>query len=269
MIALTTPYLWYTTRATGFVTLALFTIVVTLGTLVANRVGGTVVGRFELNELHRSVSMVAMVFLGLHVATTALDSFAPTGWLSVVVPGASHYRTLGVALGAVAIDLMIAVWVSSLLKARVAPRSWRFIHWFSWAAYAAALVHAYATGTDARHGVGLYALVLAAAVVLAAATWRALGRPARAAGRTALSPLARAPRPLPTVARPPKDPRTRRLGERDPGRPHGARPNAPTHTPGAPTRPSSAHRPDAHRGETDRANGPSIPHAPRPRRGPR
>ena len=266
MIALTTPYLWYTTRATGFVTLALFTVVVTLGTLVANRVGGTVVGRFELNELHRSVSMVAMAFLGLHVATTALDSFVPTGWLSVVVPGASHYRTLGVALGAVAIDLMIAVWVSSLLKQRVRPGSWRFIHWFSWAAYAAALVHAYATGTDARHGVGLYALGLAGVAVLAAAAWRALGRPARASGRTALSPLARAPRPLATVgSRPPKDPRARRLGERDAARPAGARPPAPTHPPTTPSRPPATHRPAA-RPEPGRPDAPSFPRAPRPGR---
>jgi sulfoxide reductase heme-binding subunit YedZ len=74
VIALTSPYLWYTTRATGFVALILLTLVVALGTFVATRVGGTLVGRFELNELHRSVSIIAVVFLAIHITSTVIDS---------------------------------------------------------------------------------------------------------------------------------------------------------------------------------------------------
>ncbi len=189
MIALTSPYLWYTTRATGLVSLALFTVVVSLGTLVANRVGGSTVGRFELSELHRTISVIAMVFLAVHVATTVVDSFVSTGAISVVVPFTSSYRRWGVGLGAVAVDLMIAVWISSLVKSRIANRSWRFIHWFSWFAYAIAIVHALLTGTDARRGLGLVIVVASLAIVAGAAVWRFTARPTRAAGRTALSPL--------------------------------------------------------------------------------
>ena len=190
--ALTTPYLWYTTRATGFVALVLLTLVVSLGTLVANRIGGTIVGRFELNELHRSVSIVALVFLAIHIATTVVDSYVPTGWISILVPMTSAYKRVPIALGAVAFDLILAVWISSLLKVRIANRTWRFIHWFSWLAYATAIVHTLLTGTDSRHGVGLIAVVACSAVVAAAGVWRFFGRPTRAAGRTALSPLAMA-----------------------------------------------------------------------------
>lgn len=192
MIALTTPYLWYTTRATGMVTLILFTLVVSLGTLVANRVGGTVIGRFEINELHRSVSIVAIVFLVIHITTTVIDSFASTGWFSAIIPFASEYRRVGVAVGAVAFDLILAVWISSLLKVRMKNESWRFIHWFSWLAFASAILHAYLTGTDTKNGVGLGVVGACALCVLVSALWRYLARPARAAGRTALSPLAAA-----------------------------------------------------------------------------
>lgn len=190
MIALTSPYLWYTTRATGMVTLVLFTIVVTLGTFVANRIGGTYVGRFEVNELHRSVSMVAIVFLAIHVTTTVIDSYVPTGPLSVFVPFSSEYKRVAVGLGAVAVDLILAVWISSLLKVRIANTTWRFIHWFSWLGFAISIVHGYLTGTDGRKGWGLIVLAVCTAVGLADALWRYLGRPTRAAGRTALSPLA-------------------------------------------------------------------------------
>ncbi len=189
MIALTSPYLWYTTRATGLVTLVLFTLVVSLGTLVANRIGGTTVGRFELNELHRTISAVAMAFLAVHILTTVVDSYVSTGPLATVVPFISSYKRLPVALGTIAFDLMIAVWVSSLLKVRIANQSWRFIHWFSWLAFAISIVHALTTGTDARKGVGLVVVVLCLAVVAGAASWRYFARPTRAAGRTALSPL--------------------------------------------------------------------------------
>jgi predicted ferric reductase len=198
MIALTTPYLWYTTRATGIVALILFTLVVSLGTLVANRIGGTIVGRFEINELHRSLSMVAIVFLAIHIITTVLDSYVSTGLISAVIPMTSAYKRVAITFGTVAFDLILAVWISSLLKLRVANSTWRFIHWFSWIGFSTALVHAYLSGTDSRTGIGLVLVSACGAVVLVAALWRFFGRPTRAAGRTALSPLARVKAPANT-----------------------------------------------------------------------
>ena len=193
MNAFISPYFWYTTRATGIVALILFTLVVTLGTLVANRIGGTIVGRFEVNELHRSISIVAVVFLAIHITTTVLDSYVPTGWISAFVPMTSAYRRVPIAVGTVAFDLLLAVWISSLMKVRIANKSWRFIHWFSWLSYATAIVHVYTSGTDTKKGIGLIVVIVCATVVVGAGAWRFLGRPSRAAGRTALTPLAMAP----------------------------------------------------------------------------
>ncbi len=201
MLAVTSPYLWYTTRATGLVTLVLLTVVVSLGVLVANRVGGTSVGRFELAEIHRTVSVLAIVFLGIHIATTVADSYVATGPLSVVVPWTSSYRRAAVGLGAVALDLMVAVWITSVVKSRLAYGTWRFVHWLSWIAYPSALAHALLAGTDARHGVGLAVVVASLSVVAGAALWRVAARPPRAAGRTALSPLR-----TPADAGPPRRP---------------------------------------------------------------
>lgn len=228
MLALTSPYFWYTTRATGLVAMVLFTAVVTLGSLVANRVGGTSIGRFELNELHRSVSMVAVVFLILHIVTTVMDSFVSTGIVSAFIPMTSSYKRVPVALGAVAFDLILAVWVSSLLKARIANQTWRFIHWFSWLGFATSIVHGLLTGSDSRSGVGLLLVLTCSLTALAAGVWRILGRPARAAGRTALSPLAAAP----ASARP--APRGRPLGQdptRTPSPERGRAMPQPTRTP--------------------------------------
>jgi peptidoglycan/LPS O-acetylase OafA/YrhL len=76
------------------------------------------------------------------------------------------------------------------MKARIANSSWRFIHWFSWLAVVAAIVHGFMTGTDSRSGIGLGVVIACACAVFSSALWRFAKRPARALGRTALSPLA-------------------------------------------------------------------------------
>ncbi len=198
MSALTSPYLWYTSRATGLVCLVLFSAVIVLGALVSNRVGGRRVGRFEISEIHRSLSLVAMVFLMVHVASTVFDTYVSTGLLSAVVPFVSSYDRVGVAIGTIAIDLMLAVWVSSLIRSRIRPQSWRYIHWLSWLAFVSAVLHAVLIGADTRKSWGIALSAVCVLAVLGAASWRALARPHRAGGRTALSPLTPALDPPPS-----------------------------------------------------------------------
>ena len=89
-----------------------------------------------------------MVFVGLHVVTTVSDAFAPIGWLSVVVPFTSPYRRLWLGLGTISVDVLLAVTISSLLRQRINPRTWRALHWLAYASWPLAVVHGLGTGTD-------------------------------------------------------------------------------------------------------------------------
>lgn len=189
MTALTSPYIWYTSRTTGVVSLVFLTLVCVFGILVSTRVGGRRIGRFEINELHRSVSMTAMIFVAIHVITTVIDTYVPIGWISSVVPYTSSYKRLPVAIGTVAFDLMLAVWLSSIVKERLNFTTWRALHWGAYLAFANAALHAYTVGTDAHARWCLYTLYGCLGLILCAVAWRILARPARAAGRTAYSPL--------------------------------------------------------------------------------
>lgn len=189
MSAFTSPYFWYTSRTTGVVSLVFLTVVCVLGILVSTRVGGRRIGRFEINELHRSVSMTTMIFVAIHVVTTVIDTYVPIGWISSVVPYTSAYKTLPVAVGAVAFDLMLAVWLSSLVKERLHFATWRAVHWGAYLAFVSSAVHAYTVGTDAHSHWCLYTLYGCLGLMTVALTWRIVARPQRAAGRTAYSPL--------------------------------------------------------------------------------
>jgi methionine sulfoxide reductase heme-binding subunit len=177
---------WYLTRSTGGVALLLLTIAIAIGLVDVQRWSTPRWPRFLVDSLHRNVSLLAMVFLVLHILTSVLDSFAPISLLDAIVPFAGSYRPLWLGLGAVSFDLLIAVTLTSVLRQRVGYTSWRAIHWLTYVSWPIALIHGLGTGSDAA-SIWLLALsTFCAAVVLAAVLVRvAAGWPEHLARRGA------------------------------------------------------------------------------------
>jgi sulfoxide reductase heme-binding subunit YedZ len=142
--------LWYLTRGSGLVCLILLTASVVLGILTTVRVSGPRWPRFLIAALHRNVSLFVMVVLVFHIAVAILDSYAPLGWLDAVLPLHSSYRPIWLGLGALSLDLLLAVIVTSLLRARLGHRRWRAVHWASYASWLSAVVHGLGTGSDTK-----------------------------------------------------------------------------------------------------------------------
>jgi len=184
--AATSPsFFWYLTRGSGAVALVLLTLSICLGIATTMRWRTASFPRFAVAGIHRSLTLLAIVFVGVHVATTVLDGYAPIGWKDAIVPFASHYRPVWLGLGAVAFDLLLALVITSLLRARIGYRTWRATHWLAYASWPVALVHALGTGSDARVG-WLHGLAAASIVaVLLALTARLAGAQSGAAGRLA------------------------------------------------------------------------------------
>ena len=164
--------IWYTMRATGVVALVLLSGTMVLGILTAGRTSSRAWPAFARADLHKRVSLLAMVFLALHVLTALLDTYVHVGWASVVLPFASSYRPLWTGLGTVGVDLIVAVAVSSALRQRISARTWRGIHWLAYGSWPVAMAHSLGMGTDAST---LWMDGLAAActgAVAGALTWR-------------------------------------------------------------------------------------------------
>lgn len=175
---------WYATRATGVVSLILLTVVVMLGVAGTVRLKSERWPRFLVAGLHRNVTLLAVAFLVGHVITTLLDSFTPIGLRDAVVPFLASYRPIWLGLGAVAFDLVLALTVTSVLRARIGLHTWRLVHWLAYAAWPVALAHGLGTGSDARFGwLQLLTLACVAMVGIAVAgRLRTAGaRPARRA----------------------------------------------------------------------------------------
>ena len=181
--------LWYATRATGVVALLLLTGTVIAGIAGTARAELPGLPRVVLAGVHRNLSLLAVGLVVIHVLTTVLDPFAGISLAAAVIPFSSAYRTVWLGLGAVALDLLLAVLLSSLVRDRLSYRSWRALHWLAYASWPVALWHGLGTGTDTRLPVLLAVDVLCLAAVAAAAGWRlSLAGPGRlrTAGITAL-----------------------------------------------------------------------------------
>ncbi len=173
---------WYITRASGIVALILLTLTMILGLITTSRARARGWPGFAQQELHRRFSMLSMIFLGIHVLTSILDTYVHIGWLAIVVPFTSPYGRLWVAAGTVALDLMLAVFVSSLFRSRIKPAVWRGIHWLAYGCWPIALAHTFGLGTDSGES---WVVILGALCVMsvgAALLWRlrASTRPAQA-----------------------------------------------------------------------------------------
>jgi hypothetical protein len=155
---------WYLTRSTGVVSLLLLTATVILGVVDVNRWSNPRWPRFVVDSLHRSVSMLVLVFLGLHIITAALDSFAPIALIDAVLPFIGSYRPFWLGLGAVAFDLLLAIAITSLLRQRLGHRAWRITHWLAYACWPIALLHGLGTGSDVKSA---WSLALTAICVVA------------------------------------------------------------------------------------------------------
>jgi methionine sulfoxide reductase heme-binding subunit len=179
--------LWYASRATGVVTMLLLTAVVLLGILV-NRQGRLPgLPRFAVTGLHRNISLLAVAFLVIHVVTAIADPYVTIGLAAAVLPLASAYKPFWLGLGAISLDLIAALVLTSLARARMSRRVWRGIHWLAYAAWPLAVAHSLGSSADARSGPVLGVLAGCVLAVVAALAWR-LSRAAREvprAGRAA------------------------------------------------------------------------------------
>lgn len=164
--------LWYTARATGIVALVLLTASVVLGVLGPLRAGSRSWPGYVITLLHRNIALLTSAFLVVHIASSVIDRYAGIRWLDAIVPFGSVYRPFWLGLGAIALDLLIAIVITSLVRARLPQKLWRALHWATYLCWPLAFVHGLGAGTDVRHNLSLLVALACLAAVLVAGSIR-------------------------------------------------------------------------------------------------
>ncbi len=164
--------LWVVGRATGVVSLGLITLAVLLGIMTRSGRPLPTLPRFSVLLVHRNVSLVATLFILVHVVSLLFDSFAKLRPVDLLVPFIGNYKPIWQGLGTVAFDLLIAVVLTSLLRHRVGVGAFRIVHWVTYAMWPIAVAHGIGNGTDGRSPWFLTIAIASILLVAAASIWR-------------------------------------------------------------------------------------------------
>jgi len=141
-------FFWLLARVTGLSSYATLAIALVTGIALRTAVLDWLAANRALRSLHEFTTVLWIPLAALHVLSLLLDSTARVGVIDVLVPFHSSYGTLAIGVGALSLDLLLAVTVTALLKGRIRKDVWLWIHRLSYAAFALIFLHAVLSGTD-------------------------------------------------------------------------------------------------------------------------
>jgi predicted ferric reductase len=146
-------FYWYLTRAAGVVTFGLLALSTALGLLISTRLGDKLFERAWVFEIHKFASVLGLAFVGLHMAALLPDPWTRFRVIDLLVPGASSYwRPWAVAAGVLAMYGSVIGTATFYVRKYLGHRTWRLLHYTTFATFYLALLHGLAAGTDAGEG---------------------------------------------------------------------------------------------------------------------
>jgi predicted ferric reductase len=155
---------WYLSRGSAFVAYSLLWLSMILGTGVTNKLSVLWPGLPPTIEIHQYTSILGLAFGLFHGLVLMGDHFMNFSLAQVLIPfTTSGYRPLAVGIGQVGFYTMLIVTLSFYIRKKIGPKTWRAIHFVSFATFVSVLVHAILAGTDASSmGTQLFYLITSA-----------------------------------------------------------------------------------------------------------
>lgn len=139
---------WYITRASALIAWVLMTLSVLWGILLSTRVMRKIDNPAWLQDLHRYLGGMTLIMVALHMLSLMLDGWLQFSLAETLVPFATDFKPIAVALGILAFYILVAVQGSSLMMNRLPRKFWKGLHYSSYAALLLVSLHAGWTGSD-------------------------------------------------------------------------------------------------------------------------
>jgi sulfoxide reductase heme-binding subunit YedZ len=180
--------MWYLIRGFGMVAIIALSLTTVLGIASMRAAPGAAAAdrRVLLQLIHRSLSLLGLVVLGLHIGLSAVDRYVATSLTGALIPFTAGYRPFAIGLGTIAMYAFIAAAVSGLGRAKFAGSragllAWRSVHWMAYGGWVLAMGHSIFAGSDGNTAWARLTYVACGVAVGAAAGWRLLAPQTRRA----------------------------------------------------------------------------------------
>jgi predicted ferric reductase len=140
---------WYLSRATAFISLSLLWFSMALGIGLSNKMARSWPGAPAAFAVHEYTSLLGLAFALFHALVLLGDHYIQFTLAQILMPFATlGYRPLWVGIGQTGFYAWIIVAFSFYVRQGIGQKTWRLIHYLSFAMYLAGLLHGLFSGTD-------------------------------------------------------------------------------------------------------------------------
>jgi predicted ferric reductase len=186
---------WIILRAAGIGAYVTLFLAIAFGLIATGTPFGKRFAKASSISVHQFLSTVGLLLLCVHVGGLLMDQYMPFGPVEILVPGASNYRPVRVALGVVAMYSMVLVLASSWVRRAYSPKIWRAIHLLAVPAFVLSLLHGVFAGSDAARPWMFATYVVTGVIVVFLLVLRGIVAGMRLARRAQSSPRSTPPSP--------------------------------------------------------------------------
>jgi predicted ferric reductase len=144
---------WYLSRATAFVSLSLLWLSMALGLGITNKMARLWPGAPAAFALHEYVSLLGLAFAVFHAIVILGDHYINFTLLQLFIPFSTvDYRPFWVGVGQLGFYTWAIVALSFYVRRMIGQKSWRLLHYGSFAMYLMGISHGLFSGTDTSAG---------------------------------------------------------------------------------------------------------------------
>ena len=140
---------WYLSRATAFASLSLLWLSMALGMGITNKMARAWPGAAAAFAIHEYVSLLGLGFAAFHALVILGDHYINFTLLQLLVPFSTvDYRPFWVGVGQIGFYVWLIVALTFYIRSLIGQKTWRALHYASFAMYLMGLFHGLFSGTD-------------------------------------------------------------------------------------------------------------------------
>jgi len=140
---------WYLARGTAFASLSLLWVSMALGLSITNKMARLWPGAPAAFAIHEYVNLLGVAFAVFHALILLGDHYIGFTFVQLLMPfSTTSFRPLWVGLGQLGFYVWILVTLSFYVRSSIGQKTWRLIHYASFAMYLLAVFHGAFSGAD-------------------------------------------------------------------------------------------------------------------------
>lgn len=160
----------------GFIAYGLLWLSIVWGVVLKNGWAFTRVRHATIYGIHQTLVLVGLTLSVVHALAQLAVPEGPVRWIDQVVPFANPTDPIGIGLGVIALQVMLALVLSVLIQRRLSYHRWRRLHLLGYLAYALVTGHVLISGSDTTSILVRLPVVLSLGVVIALGTAAGVAR---------------------------------------------------------------------------------------------